>query len=366
MSPASLVLPAPGNLGIELPGIKSRGYGGYAVATALVHSGRFNIRGREYHSYSFCAMVLQDLVDDLAPTALVIPQFELDAFTVSHPASIFLTDSIDSLPQPGTRGPVPDFVVILVRAVLHATSMPIPPGIRLDSFEYWGEIKIENLVVGLVVEVKRRATRSAKNPAEFMASLTGRIEAARVDARDQAAAAFLAHEGTDRLLLIAWSGEWYSWMVAVREDFAIAAMPRRQIVSEDEAEEPGEAEEIPEDVDQSPNSDPESGGKEASSELSSDAEADVPRPAPCEQDVQDQHSSTRRRTSTRERELLPRVSKSGAATLEGFYMYKDPLDDISDAKIAYNPNLKAKESKKKSKEMRKKNGENGAASTTQT
>lgn len=203
MSTARSVFPTPDDLGFELPGIKSRGYGAYEIASAFVHSGRFNIRGRECHSYGFCAMALQDLVDDLTPAALVIPQFELDAFTVSHPASISITDSITSLPQPKARRPIPDFAIILVRAILHATGPPIPRGMRLDSFEHWQKVKIEKLVVGLVAEVKRRPTRSATSPEGFAASLGGRIQDALVEAVDQAAAAFLAHEETNRLLLLA-------------------------------------------------------------------------------------------------------------------------------------------------------------------
>jgi hypothetical protein len=52
MSTARSVSPIPDDLGFELPGIKSRGHGAYAIASALVHSGRFNIRGREYCTIS--------------------------------------------------------------------------------------------------------------------------------------------------------------------------------------------------------------------------------------------------------------------------------------------------------------------------
>jgi hypothetical protein len=310
MSTAISVSPTPDDLGFELPGIKSRGYGAYAIASAFVHSGRFNIRGRECHSYGFCAMALQDLVDDLAPTALVIPQFELDAFTVSHPASISLTDSIASIPQPKARGPIPDFAIILVRAILHATTPPIPRGMRLDSFQHWQKVKIERLVVGLVAEVKRRATRSAKSPEEFVASLSGHIQEARVDAVGQAAAAFLGHEGTNRLLLLAWSGEWYSWKLSVRKDFHVKAMPRRQIVSEDEAGE------VHEEAEQVPESNAES-GSQVGSELSS--------------------------------EVPNRASRSQEAKVKGFYTYKDPLSDVTHKKIPYNPKPKAQKSKRKAK-----------------
>ena len=346
MSTARSVSLLPDDLGFELPGIKFRGYGAYAIASALVHSGRFNIRGRECHSYGFCAMALQDLIDGLAPTALVIPQFELDAFTVSHPASISLTDSIASLPQPKARGPIPDFAIILVRAILSTTGLPIPRGMRFDSFEHWKNVKIEQLVVGLVAEVKRRATRSATSPEEFVTSLRGHIQDARVDAVDQAAAAFLAHEGTNRLLLLAWSGEWYSWRMGVRKDFLVEAMPHRQIVTEDEAGETHkEAEETPE-------ANAESGAL-VGPELSSEEEASVLQTATMERDGQDLDLAAHRPTTTGEPELPSRASRSQEAKVEGFYTYQDPLGDVTDKKIPYNPNLnpkpKAQKSKKKSK-----------------
>ncbi|EDR05427.1 uncharacterized protein LACBIDRAFT_329716 [Laccaria bicolor S238N-H82] len=347
-----IISPIPDNLGFELPGIKSRGYGAYSIASALVHSGRFNIRGREYHSYGFCAMALQDLVDDLAPTALVIPQFELDAFTVSHPTSISLTDSIASLPQLKARGPIPDFSIILVRAILSATGLPIPRGMRLDSFEHWQNVKIEKLVVGLVAEVKRRATRSATSPEEFVTSLRGRIQDARVDAVDQAAAAFLAHEGTNRFILLAWSGEWYSWRMGVRKDFLVKAMPRRQIVSENEG---GEAHEEAEEV---PASNAKS-GTQVSSELSSEEEASVPGPQTAtsrERDGKDLDPATHRPTTTGKPELPSRASRSQEAKVEGFYTYKDPLGDITDKKIPYNPNLNPKPNAQKSKKKSKGKG----------
>jgi hypothetical protein len=217
---------------------------------------------------------------------------------------------------------------------------------HLDSFEHWQNVKIEKLVVGLAAEVKRRARRSATSPEEFVTSLRGRIQDARVDAVDQAAAAFLAYEGTNRFLLLAWSGEWYSWKMGVRKDFLVETMPRRQIVSKDEA---GEAHEEAKEV---PESNAESGAQ-VGSELSSEEEASVPQTATREHDGQDLDPATHRPATTGEPELPSRASKSQEAKVEGFYTYKDPLGDATDKKIPYNPNLnpkpKAQKFKKKSK-----------------
>lgn len=340
--------PAPDDIPFELPSFQFRGYAAYGVASAVIHSGRFNIRGREYHSYGFCALALQDLVSDLAPTALLIPQFEFDAFTITHPASISLIDSIASLPQPNTRGPVPDFVVVLVRAILTTTGMPIPRGIRLDSFEHWGKIKIENLIPGLVVEVKRRPTRSAQKAQDFQSSLTGHMNEARSDTTSQAAAGFLAHEGTDRFILLAWSGEWFSWTLAVREDFAITAMPLRQIVSEGDV---GEVSEEDQEVSHS-NTGP---GSDDGNYASSDHEWEtiMPWPTLSEPDTDNQNPPTLRPAGRGERTQPPRVSKSEAAKIQGFYAYQDPLVGVTDTKTPYNANPKVKGQKTEPPPQRK-------------
>lgn len=277
---------------------------------------------------------------------------------MSHPASISITDSISSLPQPKTRGPVPDFVIILVHAILSATGMPVPASIRVDSFDHWGKIKIENLVVGMAAEVKRRPTRSAKSPDEFRTSLTSRIQEARGDAVVQAAAVFLAHDGTDRIVLLAWSGEWYSWMLAVREDFAVTAMPRREIASEDKDESSGvhkETEEVPEEAQAVPGEAEQT--PEAGSELRSEVEASVPQPTASGQAVQDMDPASCAGTGARKQP--PRISKAAVATVEGFYADRDPLAGLSSNKIPYNPKPKPKpEAEKSDEELKDKDVEN--------
>ncbi len=51
---------------LECSSISDNDSDSYVVATALIDSGRFNVRGRKYHSYGFCSMFLQDLVAGLA------------------------------------------------------------------------------------------------------------------------------------------------------------------------------------------------------------------------------------------------------------------------------------------------------------
>ena len=58
--------------------------------------------------------------------------------------------------------------------------------------------------MGVLAEVKSRPTRrSAKNVQHFKTSLQGKLQEAFNDAQDQAAAAFIAHEETNQLILVA-------------------------------------------------------------------------------------------------------------------------------------------------------------------
>jgi len=107
----------------------------------------------------------------------------------------------------------------------------------------------------------------------------------------------------------------------VHKDFHVKAMPRRQIVSEDDAGEVHEeAEQVPGGAEQVPESNVES-GSQVGSELSS--------------------------------EVPYQASRSQEAKVKGFYTYKDPLGDLTHEKIPYNPNLnpkpKAQKSTRKSK-----------------
>lgn len=107
----------------------------------------------------------------------------------------------------------------------------------------------------------------------------------------------------------------------MHKDFHVKAMPRRQIVSEDDAGEVHEeAEQVPGGAEQVPESNVES-GSQVGSELSS--------------------------------EVPYQASRSQEAKVKGFYTYKDPLGDLTHEKIPYNPNLnpkpKAQKSTRKSK-----------------
>jgi hypothetical protein len=62
----------------ELPGLSSHRLASWIVAIAFAYSGKWNSRNLENHFYAFWSLVLLDLVDDLAPNTIIIPQFQFD------------------------------------------------------------------------------------------------------------------------------------------------------------------------------------------------------------------------------------------------------------------------------------------------
>lgn len=69
---------APSHSDFELPGLASRGLASWIVAISFAYSGQWNSRRLENHFHAFWNVVFLDLVSNLTPETLVIPQFQLD------------------------------------------------------------------------------------------------------------------------------------------------------------------------------------------------------------------------------------------------------------------------------------------------
>ncbi|KAG6876669.1 hypothetical protein C0992_012131 [Termitomyces sp. T32_za158] len=205
----------------ELPGIVSRGYASYSLSTSLVHSSRYNVRGLECYSYGFYATLLQDLVSDLTSTALVIPQFGLGALVIEVDKEISDNESIVTTSQKNTRQLFPDFAVVLMRAIFVDGGLPVTASAIHDKYVSWTDIRIERLSIGILAEAKKRPTRTALDVVKFAYCLDIRMSIAIKDLWRQAKATFAAYPGTDRVILIAFAGEWFSWKLVARGDYDI-------------------------------------------------------------------------------------------------------------------------------------------------
>ncbi|KAF8055888.1 hypothetical protein FPV67DRAFT_1433640 [Lyophyllum atratum] len=222
------------NYPFSLPNTTGRGPESYAISSGIVHSGQFNIRGLECHSYGTWNEVLQDLIAHLPPTVVLIPQFELDVFQVEHDDTISVSDSISSLAQPDARGLIPDFTIVVTRAILRDSGVQIGRGTLQGKFVPWIDLRIEALRPGLIAEVKRRPTRSARTAQRFASDLGVHLLKAKSALALQAKEAFRAHYETKRIILLALVGDWFAWKLAVCEDYHFSAgtepRPRRAAV----------------------------------------------------------------------------------------------------------------------------------------
>ncbi|KAG5640638.1 hypothetical protein DXG03_007701 [Asterophora parasitica] len=169
-----------------------------------------------------------DLVDPLGPSVVVVPQLKLDAFTIQHLKTISITDSIVTLPQNDNKGPITDFGILILRLILRNTGMPISDGVHYPHFlNGWLEVKVDALLVGALVEVKRPPTRNAKKASKFARNMKDRLIFAQSDLPIQAKEAFRGNPETNSIVLIAMSGEWMAWKRAMRDT---PGLPRRTIV----------------------------------------------------------------------------------------------------------------------------------------
>ncbi|KAG6835736.1 hypothetical protein H0H93_015137 [Arthromyces matolae] len=248
-----------------LPGTQEH-YAYYAAATAFEHSGLFNDRGREFPSYGYCTIIFFEFIKLFAAKALLIPQFEVECYTIKHDKTIKLTDSIASLPQNNVKGPVPDFAIVLLRAMLDSAKIPRELPCDLEGLKSWDEVKIYKMLIGVLTENKGHPTRSAATPADFLFDLRKKITPAMATLDNRAEVAFAGNDGTRELILIAWCGEWFCWRVIPR---STQAQKHREHLADDD------------------------NGQRSSISVGPQMNADVPRQFP-------RHPDTRRTQPTRD------------------------------------------------------------------
>ncbi|KAG1790037.1 hypothetical protein EV424DRAFT_1549898 [Suillus variegatus] len=198
---------------------------------SLGYSRTFNPRNLEYHWYPLWSQTLSDLIADI-PNLIVAPQFPLwfvpsdDDYVMveeeedgddpeevetdaaqSPPTSLSPNDDEDSIhegisvaptvPEPNAKGPLVDF------AILHV--MAEPESKDKKRYEGW---RITQVNVGLLVEIKRYASRSLKGEG-LKRALEAQIGEAIEDLIQQAGSVFLDDEKKQSVLAIAAAGPYW-------------------------------------------------------------------------------------------------------------------------------------------------------------
>jgi hypothetical protein len=127
----------------ELPGLASRGLASWIVAISFAYSGQWNSRRLENHFHAFWDLVFLDLVSDLTPETLVIPQFQLD---IIDDEPLAPDDSIITTSQPDAKVLTPDFAI----AVFISSDVMVLP--RCLPFLWYSP---PNVIHGVTFALKR-------------------------------------------------------------------------------------------------------------------------------------------------------------------------------------------------------------------
>ena len=200
----------------ELPGLSSRGLASWIVSISFAYSGKWNSRNLENHFHAFWNLVLLDLVDDFKPDTVVIPQFQFD---ILNDAPLAPNDSIVTTAQAQAKEVTPDFAIAIFHVVrCHISATLSNPSVLFPTtFDSWRDIKLRRMQIPLIAELKHPATRRAKSGELFREALEAKMRSAHADLLKQVEHAFLMQPAVEKIVLLACCGEWWSWMIAMRD-----------------------------------------------------------------------------------------------------------------------------------------------------
>ena len=197
-----------------LPGLSYRGLSSWIVAILFAYSGRWNSRRLENHFHAFWNFVLLDLVDDLAPDLIVIPQFQLDTF---DDKPLGANTSISTTAQPKAKELTPDFSIAVFDLVRrHLSDEPPTPPLFPTEFNLWRDVRVKTMKISLIAELKRPPSRRVKSRDAFLQDLLTQIKSAQQDLSNQIEHAFHMQPSVEEIVLVACCGEWWSWMISTR------------------------------------------------------------------------------------------------------------------------------------------------------
>ncbi len=175
----------------------------------MAYGRRFNPRLLEYIFYAPWNQLFSSLVYD-NPDILLVPQHTVYRERGDDSPPNNSNVSVMTKPLQNVDIRIPDFGMLRVAST---------PG---DVTPPWNEVSIETQFVCLLSEIKRPPSRSISDPKRFTVSLQQKLDAARSELYLATAIIFanpkLIHQ-PQSLILVAVSGEWYSWTELSRHHF---------------------------------------------------------------------------------------------------------------------------------------------------
>ncbi|EAU81341.1 hypothetical protein CC1G_07271 [Coprinopsis cinerea okayama7 len=125
--------------------------------------------------------------------------------------------SKETIPDSTARGVVVDFCTLLLQFKWEQR----PSRTVTPPADHFTKASITIVLVPVLTELKRQATRSALTILVFLRDLAAKLGKAQAQAYDQAHCLFSSPRFAtqNRVLLIAGCGDWWTWRVVYREDF---------------------------------------------------------------------------------------------------------------------------------------------------
>ncbi|KAF8151026.1 hypothetical protein B0H34DRAFT_731042 [Crassisporium funariophilum] len=205
----------PSQSNFTLPGEAAHPHGRETLMTAaaFAYSRQFNPRRLEDPFYAFWNLVLSFLTYDLQPRLFTVPQL-----TICHKLNeaVDPDTSINTMAaEPGDESLRPDFVVLC--ATIHDRYSRR----QCKAFENYlllADMRIMTAVPFLLAEIKRAPTRHARNRAKFRTELFRQLKSAVIGVELQAAVVFADRSrplALDTVILIAASGDWWKFRIAL-------------------------------------------------------------------------------------------------------------------------------------------------------
>ena len=134
-------------------GLASRGLASWIVTISFAYNGQWNSRRLENHFHAFWNLLFLDLVSDLTPETLVIPQFQLD---IINDKPLAPDDSIITTSQPNAKVLTPDFAIAVFHLIRRhgPATLPALPVVFPTKFDSWRDVRVEKMKVPLIAELQ--------------------------------------------------------------------------------------------------------------------------------------------------------------------------------------------------------------------
>lgn len=181
------------------------------LALSFAYSRRWNPRHLEYHFYGIWNRIFGHLTDD-QENLICIPQslvYYVDSLT--NTADI----SFGTFAEPDAKDVLPDFAVVHVnyslRQKISASNCDLT---------YWDAFKVDYVGIPILVEVKQPPGCTLKGR-DFGSILSSYLNTAVTNLENQTFHLFADHTCICQksVILVACSGEWWRWRVAMYEEF---------------------------------------------------------------------------------------------------------------------------------------------------